>query len=200
MAILKKTLYEAVQVSVLCLLYCLRTLFGRGLIKMYFRFWSQLASTRRVLKVLGANVGANTHIHSDICLYNLDAYSCIKLNIGSNVYIGPRCLFDLTSKITIEDDVSISAQVSFITHLDVGNQPLKQKVPRKEGPIVIHKGAWVGVNSTILHGVMIGEYAMVGAMSLVNKAIPANSLACGNPCKTIRMLNEVEQTAAGTST
>jgi acetyltransferase-like isoleucine patch superfamily enzyme len=122
----------------------------------------------------------------------MDGYSCRNLSIGSNVYIGPRCLFDLTSKITIEGDVSISAQVSFITHLDVGNQPLKKKVPRKEGPIIVNKGAWVGVNSTVLHGVTIGEYAMVGAMSLVNKPIPANSLACGNPCIVIRALEEPE--------
>lgn len=192
MMTLKKTFHSALQSLVLYQLYFVRAVFGKAFIKMNFRFWSQLASTCSVLRVLGATVGTNTHIYSDICVYNMDGYSCRNLSIGSNVYIGPRCLFDLTSKITIEGDVSISAQVSFITHLDVGNQPLKKKVPRKEGPIIVNKGAWVGVNSTVLHGVTIGEYAMVGAMSLVNKPIPANSLACGNPCIVIRALEEPE--------
>ena len=178
---LKKTLYRVLQSFALCQLYFIRAVFGKALIKMNFRFWSQLASTCAVLRVLGATVGKHTHIYSDICVYNLEGYGCRNLSIGSNVYIGPRCLFDLTSKVTIEDDVSISAQVSFITHLDVGNQPLKKKVPREEGPITVNKSAWVGVNSTVLHNVTIGEGAMVGAMSLVNKDIPANSLACGNP-------------------
>lgn len=155
---------------------------------MNFRLFSQLVSTTNVLRMLGATVGNNCHIASDICVYNLEKWSCKNLTIGSNVYIGPRCLFDLTSKITIENDASISAQVSFITHLDVGNQPLKRKVPRKEGQIKVKTGAWVGVNSTILHGVTIGEYAMVGAMSLVNKEIPGLCVAVGMPCKVIRTL------------
>lgn len=179
-------LYGALQSLARWQLYFVWAVFGRAFVKMYFRFWSQLASTRSVLQVLGATVGTNTHIYSDICVYNLDNYSCNNLSIGSNVYIGPRCLFDLTAKITIEDDVSISAQVSFITHLDVGNQPLKKRVPRQEGPITVNRGAWVGVNSTVLHGVTIGEYAMVGAMSLINKAIPPNSVAFGIPCKVSR--------------
>jgi acetyltransferase-like isoleucine patch superfamily enzyme len=102
------------------------------------------------------------------------------------VYIGPRCVFDLTSKITIEDDAAISAQVSFVTHLDVGNQPLKQKVPRIEGTITVKRGAWIGVNSTILQNVEIGEFAMVGAMSLVNKKIPPEVVAFGIPCQVRR--------------
>ena len=157
---------------------------------MNFRILSQLASANSVLRVLGASVGKCTHIPADICVYNLDHNSCHKLKIGSNVYIGPRCLFDLTSSIVIEDDVAISAQVSFITHLDVGNQPLKQRISRREGPILVKRGAWVGVNTTILDNVIIGEFAAVGAMSLVNKGIPECSIAYGVPCKAVRRYSD----------
>lgn len=161
----------------------MRSLFGKGFIKMNFHILSQISSASVVLRVLGASVGSNTHIPADICLDNLAGYSCHNLTIGSNVYIGPRCFFDLTSRILIEDDVAISAQVSFVTHLDVGDQPLKERMPRREGPITVRRGAWVGVNSTILHDVTIGEFAMVGAMSLVNRSIPHDALAFGIPCK-----------------
>jgi acetyltransferase-like isoleucine patch superfamily enzyme len=161
----------------------LRVLFGRAFIKMNFRLLSQLASASNVLRVLGATVGDNTRIHSDICIFNLHRYGCENLTIGSNVYVGPRCLFDLTSSIVIEDDAAISAQVSFVTHLDVGNQPLKKQVPRREGPITVKRGAWIGVNTTILHDVTVGEQAVVGAMSLVNRSIPRDSRAFGIPCR-----------------
>jgi acetyltransferase-like isoleucine patch superfamily enzyme len=160
-----------------------RLLLGKAFIKMNFHVLSQLTSASSVLRVLGASVGSGTHIPSDICIDNAASYSCQNLTIGSNVYIGPRCLFDLTSKIVIEDDAAISAQVTFVTHLDVGDQPLKEKAPRREGPITVKRGAWVGVNTTILHDVTIGEFAMVGAMSLVNRSIPSASRAFGIPCR-----------------
>ena len=168
------------------LLRLIRLICGKAVIKANLRIFSQLTSTCEVLKVLGATVGENTHIYSDICVYNMKDWNCSNLKIGSNVYIGPRCTFDLTSQITIEDDVAISAQVTFVTHLDVGNQPLKQKVPRTEGAIIVRRGAWVGVNTTILQNVEIGEFAMVGAMSLVNKTIPSEVVAFGIPCKVMR--------------
>lgn len=179
------------QGLMVCLLKTLRIFPGKAFIKMNFQLLSQVASTNNVLRVLGASIGERTHIPADICVYNLDNYSCRNLAIGSNVYIGPRCLFDLTSRITIEDDAAISAQVSFITHLDVGNQPLKKKVPRTEGPINVKRGAWVGVNTTVLQDVVIGEFAMVGAMSLVNKDVPADSLCYGIPCKRAQKKTEL---------
>jgi acetyltransferase-like isoleucine patch superfamily enzyme len=176
---------RVLRYSMLGLLMGIRFVLGKSFIKMNFQILSQLASAAAVLRALGASVGTRTHIHSDICVYNLNQWSCRNLKIGSNVYIGPRCLFDLTSPITIEDDVSVSAQVSFITHLDVGNQPLKARVPRREGPILLKSGAWVGVNTTILQDVTIGEYAMVGALSLVNRDVPADSVVVGIPGKVI---------------
>src|SRR5689334_18421953 len=148
------------------LLHFLCAVFGRRFIKMNFRILSQLTSGSDVLRTLGATVGEKSHIYSDICVYNLIDFGCENLRIGSHVYIGPRCTFDLTAPITIEDHVSVSAQVTFITHLDVGSGPLKQRVPRKEGPIIVKQGAWLGVNSTVLHDVTIGEEAMIGAMTL----------------------------------
>lgn len=172
------------------LLRFIRLLLGKAVIKANFRILAQLTSASKVLRVLGATIGENTHIYSDICIFNMKDWSCSNLQIGSNAYIGPRCMFDLTSKITIEDDAAISAQVTFVTHLDVGNQPLKQNAPRIEGVIAVRRGAWIGVNSTILQNVEIGEFAMIGAMSLVNKNIPAEVVAFGVPCRVIRHICE----------
>jgi acetyltransferase-like isoleucine patch superfamily enzyme len=161
---------------------------------MQFRLFSQLVSARKVLQILGATVGPNTSIASDIRIWNANYRRCDNLLIGANVFIGPRCLFDLASKIIIEDDVVVSAQVSFVTHADVDNRPLRRIFPRREGPITVQKGAWLGVNTTILYGVTIGRCAMIGAMSLVNEDVPPNSFSVGIPCKVVKRFDEPDET------
>lgn len=56
----------------------------------------------------------------------------------------------------------------------------------KAKPIKIGNNVWVGANSTILPEVTIGNNVIIGANSLVNKNIPNNCIAVGNPCKVIK--------------
>lgn len=151
-----------------------------------FRLLSQLTSAPDVLRQLGARVGNQCHIPSSILVYNAPRASLQNLTIGSQVYVGPRALLDLTAPITLEDCVTVSAQVSFITHIDTGYTHTKRLYPRKEGPITLRQGCWIGVNSTILHNVTIGEDVMIGAMSLVTESIPSGKIAFGIPCKVKR--------------
>lgn len=53
-------------------------------------------------------------------------------------------------------------------------------------PIHIGNNVWIGANTTILPEVKIGNNVIIGANSLVNKNIPDNSIAVGNPCKVIK--------------
>ncbi|MFY9242704.1 MAG: DapH/DapD/GlmU-related protein [Polaribacter sp.] len=56
----------------------------------------------------------------------------------------------------------------------------------KGKPITIGNNVWIGGNSTILPEVSIGNNVVIGANSLVNKDIPSNSVAVGNPCVVIK--------------
>lgn len=56
----------------------------------------------------------------------------------------------------------------------------------KGKPIIIGNNVWIGANSTVLPEVSIGNNVIIGANSLVNKNIPDNSVAVGNPCKIIK--------------
>lgn len=56
----------------------------------------------------------------------------------------------------------------------------------KGKPIIIGNNVWIGANSTLLPEVTIGNNVIIGANSLVNKDIPDNSIAVGNPCKVIK--------------
>ena len=56
----------------------------------------------------------------------------------------------------------------------------------KGKPITIGNNVWIGASSTILPEVKIGNNVIIGANSLVNKNIPDNSIAVGNPCKVVK--------------
>ena len=53
-------------------------------------------------------------------------------------------------------------------------------------PLSIGNDVWIGANVTILRGVQIGDGAVIGANSLVNKDIPPYAIAVGNPAKVIK--------------
>lgn len=72
-------------------------------------------------------------------------------------------------------------------HCMDANQRLNQKniLDAKHAPIYIGKQCWLASNVTVLKGVRIGDRAVVGAMSLVNKDVPADAVVAGIPAKTI---------------
>ena len=111
-----------------------------------------------------------------IFFYRLCGY-----NIGKNVFIGMRCYLDDLEPhmLTVEDNAIISYGVFFACH-GYGQQHM---------PVTIKKGAYVGMRSSIISGktgVTIGENAVVGACTLVNKDIPSGATAVGVPCRIIR--------------
>ena len=53
-------------------------------------------------------------------------------------------------------------------------------------PITIGNNVWIGANCAILPGVTIGDNVTIGAGSVVNRDIPSNTVAVGNPCRVIK--------------
>jgi len=63
-----------------------------------------------------------------------------------------------------------------------------------EAPLVgptIKRGAQIGCNCTLRPGVVIGEYSLIGAGSVVTKDIPPRSLAYGNPARVVKSIDDV---------
>jgi len=108
--------------------------------------------------------------------------------IGQNVNIGPSVQIGNNVKIQnnvsvytgvgIEDDVFIGPSVVF-TNVINPRAFIEKKEEFKN--TAIKKGASIGANATIICGVVIGEYAMIGAGSVVTKDVDDFSLVYGSP-------------------
>jgi acetyltransferase-like isoleucine patch superfamily enzyme len=127
-----------------------------------------------VLREYGATVGEDATIYGPLHVMNAEG-DFSKLTIGERVYIGTNVLIDLAEAVNIGNDVSIGMGSHLITSFDVGSGPLKEKRPRKSGPVVIEPGAYLGTGVTILHGVTVGREATVGAHCLIRKDVAAGA-------------------------
>ena len=96
-----------------------------------------------------------------------------KTDIGAFSYINARYGVD------IEDFVQVGSHCAIYS---------VSTIDQKKGPVTLKKGCCVGSHSTVMPGVTIGENAIVGAHSFVNKDIPNNVVACGTPAKVIKKL------------
>jgi len=111
------------------------------------------------------------------------------LRIGDGVRIGADMVIACSGSIEIGDEVLTADRVyigdTYHQYRDVTRPVLHQGLgdPR---PVVIGRGAFLGINCAILPGVTIGEGACVGANAVVTSDVPDHALAVGNPARVVR--------------
>ena len=110
------------------------------------------------------------------------------VKIGKNVNIMNGALMMSAGGITIEDNVRIAANVQLISN---NHDPYDRYVITCK-PILIKEGAWIGAGASILPGVTVGKYAIVGANSVVSKDIPDYAVAVGTPAKVVKYLDKTK--------
>lgn len=124
-----------------------------------------------------ATIGKNCNINANVFIEN-DVIIGDRVTIKSGV--------QLWDGIEVEDDVFIGPNATFTNDL----RPRSKQYPASFEKTTLKKGVSIGANATILPGITVGSFAMVGAGTVVNKDIPERALAVGNPCRLIAWLNE----------
>ena len=118
------------------------------------------------------------------------------VEIQKNARIGKRCKISshsfICEGVTIEDDVFIGHNVTFINDL-VPRATNANGTPKTDRdwecrPTLVKRGASIGSSVTLLCGITIGENALIGAGSMVTKDVPANAIVAGNPARLTRYL------------
>jgi UDP-2-acetamido-3-amino-2,3-dideoxy-glucuronate N-acetyltransferase len=115
------------------------------------------------------NICAHTFIEGKVCLGD-------RVTIKSGVF--------LWDGIHLEDDVFVGPNATFTND----KTPRSKEYPEQFLRTVVKKGASIGANATILPGIEIGEYAMVGAGAVVTKSVPPRAVVAGNPAKILRYI------------
>jgi acetyltransferase-like isoleucine patch superfamily enzyme len=107
-----------------------------------------------------------------------------EVKVGRQTWIGPNCILDGSGgSLEIGDWCSISAGVQIYTHNTVKRSISLGIEPIEYAPTKIGHGVYIGPNAVIQMGVSIGDKAIVGANSFVNRDVPSNSKAFGSPAK-----------------
>ena len=108
-------------------------------------------------------LGQNVYIDSNVVIGN-----GVKIQNNVSVYNG----------VVIEDDVFLGPSMVFTNVINPRSFIERKKEFQKT---VIRKGVSIGANATIICGIEIGNYAMIGAGAVVTKSVPGFALITGNP-------------------
>lgn len=107
-----------------------------------------------------------------------------RTSIGSNSVIVSMSGVEIGEALLTAGNCYISAGAYQFDDLET---PIMDQTAFSKGPIIIGKNSWFGTGVTVLDGVEIGEGAVIGASSVVNKNIPAFAIAIGVPAKVYKM-------------
>ena len=148
----------------------------------------------------GAKIGNNSKIwhFSHIMSNCIIGENC---NIGQNVVVSPNVVIgnnvkvqnnvSIYSGVICEDDVFLGPSMVFTNIINPRSAIIRRD---QYSQTLVKKGASIGANATIICGNTIGEYALIGAGSVVTKDIPNYALVVGNPSKQIGWVSEYGHT------
>lgn len=129
--------------------------------------------SKKFFRGQGGDIGDFSFISADI-------------EIGDNVHIASNVKIIGQGKVRLEEGVTIAPGVVIYTsqpnfkETGVSNR-YGDDFKNLVGNVIIKKNAFIGANSVVGLGITIGENAIIGAMSFVNKDVPARMLAVGIP-------------------
>jgi acetyltransferase-like isoleucine patch superfamily enzyme len=167
----------------------LRLAVSHGLV--HFPFLSDLLGTlpltpgwkvrRAIYARILPRIGKNVILHPGVVLEDP------RTTFGDDVWISHECYLDYA---TIEDHVLVGPHAVILAgghphQIERVDIPIKLQPNNPKQPIVLGKGCWIGANATVMADV--GHDAIVGAGSVVTRAVPPFAIVAGNPARVLRL-------------
>jgi UDP-2-acetamido-3-amino-2,3-dideoxy-glucuronate N-acetyltransferase len=147
-------------------------------------------------------LGKGVRIYGFTNLYGCEIGVAVKIGtfveIQKGAKVGNRCKISshsfICEGVTLEDEVFVGHNVTFINDLvpratDADGR-LQTEADWKCIPTLVKKGASIGSSATLLCGITVGEYAIVGAGSVVTRDVAPYAVVVGNPAKVLKMLSK----------
>lgn len=136
----------------------------------------------KFINLYGCTVGDNTKIGAFV-------------EIQKNATVGRNCKISshtfICEGVTIEDEVFVGHGVVFTNDTyprATADGALQTEADWAVEPTLVRRGASIGSGASILPNITIGEYAIVGAGSVVTADVPARAVVAGNPAAVLRYL------------
>ena len=146
----------------------------------------------------------NVKFGKDVRIINKAQVNLFGCEIGDNTVIGPfveitrdvkigeHCTIEshsfICSGVTIKDNVFIGHGVTF-----TNDAYPRSEVQAVHPKTTIGRNSSIGSNATILGGISIGRYSIVGAGSVVTKSVPDFAIVAGNPAKVLKVFKSLEE-------
>ncbi|HEX7501070.1 MAG TPA: WxcM-like domain-containing protein, partial [Polyangia bacterium] len=159
----------------------------------FFQHPQALVESKNIGK--GTRIWAFAHVLPG-AVVGEDCNLCDHAFIENDVVLGDRitvkCGVQLWDGLRIEDDVFIGPNAAF------SNDPYpRSRQHLAQYPVTtLRHHASIGANATILPGLTIGQYAMVGAGAVVTRSVPPYAVVVGNPARIIRYTEDSPRPAA----
>lgn len=138
----------------------------------------------------GVNIGNNVRIGDYTRILCTGTIKNIGkgFSIGNNCGIAENCFFGAAGGINIGNDVIMGQNVRFHSenhNFDKVNMAIRLQGVTNKG-IKIGNNCWIGAGAVFLDGVSVGNGCVIGANTVVNKNIPDNYIAVGNPVRLLK--------------
>lgn len=184
----------------------LNSLFARAVFRFRYRYSIAGTARRWLFNLAGARIHHSTAVSRLRCTWphqvqigagcSLEDDIYFKFDglwspgprivIGSRVFIGRGCEFNIRQSLHIGDDCLIGSGAKFIDHNHgtAANEVMRIQ-QGDEAPITIEPDVWVGVNAVILKGITLRQGCIVGAGAIVTKSVPRYEIWAGIPARKI---------------
>ena len=109
-----------------------------------------------------------------------------RLDIGDFVFIGTGCELDAAESITIGAHTLLAPGVFITDHTHNSARGLRlDEQGNRNAKVTIGSDVWLGTRSVVMHGVTIGDGAIVGAGAVVTKDVAPHKIVAGVPARVI---------------